>query len=93
MCSTGCGHDPPLIVWIPLTMHSKFGASLTLGSGVIVRSKIQTQLYSENVMYYRTLLHVASLRHVFSHIRKLHNPAAMHPILIVVAASGTERCR
>jgi len=26
---TGSGRDPPSIVWIPLTVRSKFGASLT----------------------------------------------------------------
>jgi len=36
---TGSGRDPPLVVWIPLTLRSKFGASLTFATGVIVCQK------------------------------------------------------
>jgi len=58
--NTRNGYDPPTIVWIHLT---KFGVSLTFRSGVIVcQSKIQTQLYSENVKHYQTALPVASLK-------------------------------
>ena len=38
-CDTGSGRDPPAIEWIPLTVRSKFGASLTFASGVIVCQK------------------------------------------------------
>ena len=33
---TGSGRDPPWIVWIHLTVGSKFGVDLLFGSGVIV---------------------------------------------------------
>jgi len=36
---TESGRDPPLIVWIPLTVCSGFGASLTVVSVVIVCQK------------------------------------------------------
>ena len=36
---TESGRDPALIVWIPLTVWSEFGASLTFGSVVIVCQK------------------------------------------------------
>jgi len=43
------GRDPQLIVlvWIPLTVRSRFGASLTLGSGVIVCQKY----YSDTAIF------------------------------------------
>jgi len=34
--NTRSGRDPPSIVWIPLTVHSKLGVSLTFGSRVIL---------------------------------------------------------
>ena len=56
MYDTRSGCDPPLIVWISLTVCSKYGASLTFCSGVIVcQSKNQRQVFSENFMYYRML--------------------------------------
>ena len=39
------------------------------------------------------LLLWGNCRRVFSNIGKPHDPAATHPILVVVAASSTERCR
>jgi len=36
---TGSGRDPPSMMWIPLTVCFKFGASLTFGSRVIVCQK------------------------------------------------------
>jgi len=73
-----------------LTVHSKFGVSLTFGSGVIV---CQGNIACETFMYY--WFPVATLRQLsvsFHIIGKLQDPAAACPIFVVVAASTAARC-
>ena len=43
MHNTRSGCDPPSIVPTPLALPSKFGVSLTIGSGLIAEIQIQTQ--------------------------------------------------
>jgi len=70
MYDTGSGRDHPSIVRIDPSRRAfgKFGASLTFGSGVLVKSIIQTALSGAAVCCFSEA--------ILSEFRKLHDPTA-----------------
>jgi len=80
-----------------LTVHSKFGVSLTFGSWSYTLSNLKFR--HSYVWKFLCIIECCFLlllwsnyQHVFGSIGKYQYPAATCPIFIVVAASGTERC-